>query len=147
MTIYREDTLKISDNSKKLITKEFGFITKRMKESETALEKLYYFSGSYGLISRILNFEFDPSLVLIHQVLQTSHATLNQTVRNITTGQERVIILPEILFEKLGKELQQLGKTIEKNGDFGPILENISNLTFIATGNGYYLYQRGDFKI
>lgn len=139
--------MKISDENKKIILNEFKFIIKRMKQTDNNREKLYYFSGSYSMVSRILNIEFDPCLVFVHNVLQTAYGTLNQTLQNIQAGQERVITLPDILFERLTKELNQLSVAIEKDQDFYPALQGISNVAYFATGNGFYLFQKGLLKI
>jgi hypothetical protein len=118
-----------------------------MKQADNNREKLYYFSGSYSMVSRILNIEFDPCLVFIHNVLQTAYGTLNQTLQNIQGGQERVIILPDTVFEKLTKDLHQLSNAIEKDQDIYPVLQSISNIAYSATGNGFYLFQKGLLKI
>lgn len=139
--------MKISEGNKKILVDEFKFIVKKMQLAEKDQEKLYYFSGSFGMILRVLNLEFDPTLIFIHHVLQTSHGTLNQTLQNILSGQERVITLPDNLFEKLTQELQQLSKMIEQEKDVRPVLEKISNIAYFATGNGFYLYQKGLLKM
>ena len=38
---------------------------------------------------------------------------------------------------------KKLEKNIEKDEDTYLVLEKISNLTYLTTGNGYYLTQRG----
>ncbi len=139
--------MKISESNKKIIVDEFRFIVKKMKQAESSQEELYYFSASFGMVLRILNLEFNSSLVFMHHVLQTSHGILNAALQNISSGQERVIKLPDNLFERLAKELQQLSNRIEKGEDIKPVLENISNIVYVATGNGYYLYQKGLLKI
>ena len=139
--------MKISEGNKKIIVQEFRYIAKKIKQTENNEEKLYYFSGSQGMVSRILNIEFDLSLIFIHHILQTAHGTLSNTLKSIISGQERVIKLPENLFERLAKELQQLSNEIEKDKDFYSTLANISVLAYVGTGNGYYLYQKGLLKI
>lgn len=139
--------MKISEKNKKIVVDEFKYIVKKMKQTDSNREKLYYFSGSYAVVSRVLNLEFDPCLVFIHNVLQTAHGTIVQTLQNIQAGQERVITLPDILFERLTKELNQLGVAIEKDEDFYPALQGISNVAYFATGNGFYLFQKGLLKI
>ena len=65
--------MKLSKENKKLLTDEFTFVIKKMKSSETPDQMLYYFSGLYGMIHRILNIEFSSSLLFAHFVTEKIH--------------------------------------------------------------------------
>ena len=63
----------ISDNFKKMLVKEINFVVKKMDESSDGFSKLYYFSGIYALLHRIMNLEFNPDLIVAHLVLNTTY--------------------------------------------------------------------------
>ena len=65
----------------------------------------------------------------------------------IILGKDTVIDFPEGFFEKLGDCLEELAKSIESDQDTYAVLQKISSLAYISTGNGYYLYQKGILKI
>ena len=65
----------------------------------------------------------------------------------IILGKDTVIDFPEGFFEKLSECLEELAKNIENNQDTYAVLQKISLLAYISTGNGYYLYQKGILKI
>ena len=139
--------MNISDNFRKTIVSEFRYVAKKMREEEQPSQKLYFFSAAYGVVFRILNLKFDPSLVFIHNILQHTHTIVNTVDIQIARGEERVIQIPEKVFESLTKALEELSDKIEADKDMSPTLQKISNISYVTTGNGYYLYQKGILKI
>lgn len=139
--------MKISAQNRKIIVNEFKYVAKKIREEKQLNQKSYYFSGAYGVVNRIFNIEFDPTLVFIHGVLQSSQNNINTFVERILSGQERNIQITEKHFEGLAKALEDLSDKIEKGKDLSMPLQKISNIGYSATGNGYYLYQKGVLKI
>lgn len=137
----------LSDNTREIIAQELKYVTRRIREEKDIAQKLYFFSGAYGLIQRIFNLEFDPSLVLIHEVLQRTYMAVNSRVNSIVSGQEKVIKLPEGLFSSLAKAVDELGDAILNKTDNSESLQKIATIAFMMTGNGYYLYQKGILRI
>ncbi len=137
----------ISQDSRKTIADEFEYVAKRMKEEQQLPTKLYFFTGSYNILHRIYNLEFDPSLLLIHNVLQSTYEFVSGRLGSIVTGQERVVSIPQGLFDSLADTLKQLGNAIRNNEDFVEPLQRIVMIGYATTGNGYYLYQKGILKI
>ena len=79
-----------------------------MRDSKEPLDKLFYYSGVYGLLSRIYNEEYNPLLVYIHMLLQVSHGTIDTKVREILRGIEPVIKIPDHYFEILENTIEAL---------------------------------------
>jgi len=139
--------MNIPDNSKKTIVSEFRYVAEKMREEKQSAQKLYFFSAAYAVVLRILNLEFDSTLVFIYNVLQHTHAIISTTATRNEEEEERVIQIPEKVFESLTEALEELSNKIEKDADVSPTLQKISNIAYVTTGNGYYLYQKGILQI
>jgi len=135
--------IEISQPLLKTISKEFKYIVKKMRGTNAPLEKLFFYSAAYGLLSRIFNQEYNPLLVHMHMILQTSHNTINAKVQEITRGIEQVIKIPPVYFKVLEDIIEDLADKIEKKQDLCATLQRVSNLTYALIGNGYYLLQKG----
>ncbi len=135
--------LSISDSSRKILVDGLKYVIKKMKEKDNPLEKLFYYSDVYGALPRIFNVEFSPTLVHMHMILQTSHATIQNVVAQIVKGGEVVIKIPPNYFETLTTILEELCENIENDRSVYKTLERITNLTYVMVGNGYFLYNKG----
>ncbi len=118
-------------------------VIEKMKSEENPKSKLYYFSATYGIMSRIFNEEFIPDLVFAHLVLNATHGNIISRLDN----PEKTIKVPENIFDKLITAAEDLYEAIEKDDSLYEPLKKFSLLTFITTGNGYYLYQKGLLRI
>jgi hypothetical protein len=138
--------MKLKEEYKRIIVEDFEFAAKMMKENLANDAKLFYFSGTWGALSRIFNLSFDPELVFIHSVLNGAY---NNVLARVTAskGGETSVILPPDYFDKLAACVEDLAQRIKENKNAYDVLERISLLAFISTGNGYYLLKRGAFKI
>lgn len=121
---------------------EIRAVAESMRKSATAKEKIFFFSAVYGVANRIMNLECDPELVFLHEVTSTAYNVINT---NLSAAAQNVSVtpLPPALFDKLQDAVEDLATYIEKGGKTYPILERISNLAYIAKGNGYYLFLKG----
>ena len=137
----------ISEDPRKLIAKEIDYVVNKMNGTQDAAEKLYYFSGIHSAIQRVFNFEFDLDLVYTHFVLQHTYTDLLARLQAIQKGGERLILLEEMHFKKLSAFAKELGKKIYENKDLNSTLRKFAVLSYSTTGNGYYLQQKGLFKI
>jgi len=138
--------MKLSSEYKNILLDEFRFATKMMKEKPDPEDKLFYFSSTYGVLSRIFNLKFDPELVFIHSILNNAHINILNRL-NAIKGGERTVVFPEGYFDKLTEYVEELAEKISKNENVYKTLINIGLLTFLTTGNGAYLLQKGSFKI
>lgn len=139
--------MQISDNLRKIIVDEFEYVVGQMRAEKDLSRKLYFFSATYGVIHRILNLEYDPTLNLLHMVLNGTYNAINSRVSALGQGIETGIGLPANLFEKLEETTETLGKAIEKDASPLDALERLAVLSYSTTGNGYYLFQKGILKL
>ena len=138
--------MKLTPENKKIILEEFEFAIQKMKENKEPEQKLFYFSSTYGVISRIFNSKFDPQLAFIHMILNTVY--INASARIIAfKGGDKTIKLPDDYFDKLAQITEELYAKLKNDENSYEILEKFALLTFLTTGNGYYLYERGFFNI
>ncbi len=132
--------MKITDDHIKTIIEEFNLTHEQMTKSQSAGDKLYFFSATFGIVNRIMNFEPDEILIFIHQVLSLTHqnmqSRLNAQKPNMITSS-----VPQLFFDKLDRLLVQLTNDIKANDD-DKILKTLvqfSVFSYILTGNGFYL--------
>ena len=134
--------MKISDKHKEMLINEIEFGRNKMFEEQDLGKKLFYYSGIYSMISRIFSLNYNPHLQLMHFILSTTYAAINSRYTQVLTGKSRVTI-PEDFFDNLILLLEKLADKIRNDEDTYDILEKIVNLTYLTTGNGYYLSQKG----
>lgn len=138
--------MKLSSEYKNILLDEFGFAAKMMKEKANPEDKLFYFSSTYGALSRIFNLKFDAELVFIHSILNNAYINILNRL-NAIKGGETTVVFPEGYFDKLTVCVEELTEKISKNENVYKTLIDIGLLTFLTTGNGAYLLQKGSFKV
>ena len=60
----------ISDSNKDALLNEFDFVFARIESSESTAEQIFFLSSIHGIINRIINFEYDPMLLFMHEIIQ-----------------------------------------------------------------------------
>ena len=131
-----------ADMQKKFID-EIHFVIKSMKNTDTPAQKLYFLSAGYAIAQRIINFEYEPELTFIQQVLQLVYNMVNARLVAMSTRQEAGISIPDNLFNSLEEALEEMVDRIEQGIETYPALQKMVNLAYSTTGNGYYLYLKG----
>ena len=126
---------------------ELRYVSKQMQGTENIEEKLYYFSAVFGAAQRIVNFEFDPEMLFIYQVTQLAHNQIQQRLVLVKSGQQPSLGLPDNLFAVLRNMVDEMASRIENGETTCPILEKMMTLSYSTTGNGYYLFQKGELKL
>lgn len=134
--------MKLSENIKKRLLDEIQTVRTLMVEEENPRNKMFFYSGLYAEISRLYNVEYNPHLNLIHLIINVSYSSINNRLNAIVAG-DTTVVLPKNFFDELDKLLEKLQRNIEKDEDTYSTLEKIANLTYLTTGNGYYLSQKG----
>jgi hypothetical protein len=135
----------LNTEHRKLLVDEFRYAAKKIRESEYPELKLFYFSVTYGVLSRIFNLQYNPQLVFMHLVLNNAYGNISARVQAIKTG-DIVVQLSNEYFSLLAGYVEVLSNQIEADEDTYKTLEKIALLTFLTTGNGYYLFQKGVIK-
>jgi len=124
---------------------EYSYATTKMKEAQPA-KKLFYFSAFFGEATRILNWEWDRDLALIHAV--TRH------VYNQISGANPTSFVPkdwENIYDKLIQAAFDLTTYFEKaessKEELYQILGRFAEIAYVVSGNGSYLYEKGIIKL
>lgn len=139
--------MKISKTMTGRFIEELRYVTKQMQGTENLEEKLYYFSAVFGAAQRIVNFEFDPEMLFIYQVTQLAYNQIQQRLVLVKSGQQTSIGLSDNLFAVLREMVDEMASRVENGETTCPILEKMMTLSYSTTGNGYYLFQKGELKI
>jgi len=136
--------MKLSDGFRQTLSEELRYVAAKMREDSSPEEKAYYFSAAQGMVYRILNLEYNHTLLFIHLVLTASQNNLLTRASESRREQNPQIPVVAEVFKRLADELEALADTIASGKDdvYG-ILERINAASYICTGNGYYLFQKG----
>ena len=120
--------------------REFNFIINKLREETDPVRIIYFFSGTYGVISRAMRYSTDDELLIMHAILNICYTSFNDRLNNIKAGMTSVL-LPDNWSEQLADYLTQLQTLIETNESTYPVLEKIMRLSYETTGGGYYVKQ------
>lgn len=138
--------MKLTAENKKILVGEFEYASKMMKANDLAEHKLFYFSSLFGTLPRIFNLEYDPQLVFLNQILTDAYTNINLRL-NAIKGGEKIVQFPEGYFDKLTLAVEELTEKIKRDEDTYTNMEKIAILTYITSGNGYYMYEKKIIKI
>lgn len=132
------------------LAKEGRYAVTKMQEETQPAKKLFYFSVFFGEAQRILNWEWNRDLALIHMVTQHVHTQINTTMQMPTLMQ----MAPwAIVYDKLTQVASDLAAYFEKTENDGSgeelcqILGRFAEIAYVVSGNGSYLYEKGSFKL
>ncbi len=134
------------------LAKEYRYAVTKMQEATQLSQKLFYFSVFFGEAQRVLNWEWDTDLVLIHILTMHVHTQTNAAVQMPRIGQ--TIPLDWTTFsDKLTQVASDLATYFEKaeDGDskeeLYKILGCFAEIAYAVSGNGSYLLEKGTFKL
>ena len=130
------------------LVEEYRYTATKMQESPQPAQKLYYFSVLWGEAQRILNLEWDRDLALIYMVAQS---TYNQVT--LLMQPQMISVSPidiSTVFTALTQATFDLATYLEKPEDnieeLHQILGRFAEISYVANGNGSYLYEKGLIK-
>ena len=136
------------------LAEQFTFAVERMVQATTtrdAPNQLYYFSAFYSELNRTFNRHWDPELALLHLVLHDTHNKIITRVSQQGAGVSPQIGVPVALLEELTRQAVKLTAFFHEDEvnvlELHAIETRISELAYVCTGNGFYLFQRGLIKI
>jgi len=138
--------MKLSQTNKQLLTDEFTFVINKMELSKTPDQILYYFSGLYGMVLRVLNIEYSDELLLTHFILEKTHKDITGRIHAIKTGPP-VMLFPENFAPKLIEYTKELKTGFYNSKQRIDVLNKFVVLAFSITGNGNYLIEKGIINI
>jgi len=135
--------MKLSKEIKKTLINEIEFAIEKMRSSKDPNLIMYYFSAVFGVLHRIFNIEYDSDLVFAHFIVNGTYQQINARLK----AKDKIIQIPEILFERLIETTKNFLEAINGNKDLNEVLKEFTLLGYVTIGNGYYLYQKGLLKI
>jgi hypothetical protein len=139
--------MNLSKDMSKLFIDELNFVLQNMKATDKPMEKIYFFSGIFGVANRIFNIEFYPELVFIHNVVKATHQQILESLILVSQGRGLSIGIPEDIFDGLEAAIEEMITRISRDQDIYSSLQKISNLAYSTTGNGRYLHFKGMLTI
>ncbi|MCK4906075.1 MAG: hypothetical protein KAS64_00915 [Spirochaetes bacterium] len=136
--------MNISDQYFELILNELKEVQKLCSDANSPEDKLYFFSASYGILNRVMNFYCEPTLVFMHQILQATHQAFSQRLSMPKKAETISNSFPNKMWESLFSYFSLLILEFEKKDEnkIREVLEKFSNLSYSISGNGFYLYLR-----
>ena len=135
----------------KRLSAEFRLAASKLAEADTIEGKLYFFSVFYGETGRQLNMHWDPDLALLFQVVQGACAQIGNRAKLPTSAGFPPDGISAEFLQALDEVSDELATAFEGSEIEVPrlyaALARTAELTYITTGNGAYLYQKGLVKI
>jgi hypothetical protein len=129
------------------LAKEFRFAATKMVDAPDLAAKLYFFSAFFGELNRAFNQLWSPELGLAHSVLKDMHQQITGRLSMLIPGTGIPPELPGAL-DRIADELATLfGSKQIDDAQLCQILARAAELGYVATGNGYYLYLKGQIKL
>ncbi len=132
------------------LAKEYRYAATKMQQDNDPGKKLFYFSVFFGEAQRVLNLEWDRDLVLTFLISQQVHTQINA---GIQTRLFRLLPLDtSVIYDQLTNIASDLAACFEKKEDqsskeeLHQILGRLAEISYVVTGNGSYLYEKGLIK-
>jgi hypothetical protein len=116
---------------------ELDFIIKRMREEPDLAKKIYFYSAVNGALDRASRFYFDRELLIAQALMTLSYNTINDRVSRLKMG-DAIVPFTENLVDQLIASVSDLKQAIEENKAVYPALEKAMEVTYMATGPGFY---------
>lgn len=139
--------MKIDPGLKKYLVTEMYFVAQKVRESEDIKVKVYFFSAIPAAINRVFNLNYDPEIQFVHFVFNVTHNILNEFIINIERGVTKAFVVPKDYFDRIAIAIEEVARQVEENKSTNKALQEIANLSYLVTGNGNYLYQKGMIKL
>ncbi|MBI4308678.1 MAG: hypothetical protein HY684_07730 [Chloroflexi bacterium] len=144
--------MQLPDEWREKLVGELRNAARMMRAARDPADKLFFFSASFGETGRILNYHWDCDVVLMHVVLQTAYNTINQRIQLTASGSDRAVKLPAEFYDALTKTVEDLAEVVatmqasarrKDVSSIPDVLARMAELSYMSTGNGYYLYTKG----
>ena len=139
--------MNISPELKAHVLAEFDQALNILRSGVSLEEKLYYYSAIFGAIYRVMNIQPSNELIFLHHVLNTVHAAFQARLQAIKRDAERPVVIEEPMVEKLVQLMEKLRESIALGTDSTDICKNLTVLAYVTTGNGYYLFKKGELVL
>jgi hypothetical protein len=138
--------MKLSKEYKIKIEQEFSFVIKKMIASENPDQMMYYFSGIYGLLHRILNFEYSDELLFTYYIIEKSCKDITNQLGAFHQGNP-VQLFHKDFASKLIEVTKDLGDSFFNSKRRVESLKRLIVLAYTCNGNGHYLTEKSTIGI
>lgn len=142
--------MQLREDIRQTLAGEFSFAAQRMADVPDLQTKLFYFSAFYGALNRALNMEWSDELALVYLVLNSAHQQINSMVMAAATGQRLVGLskeFPQALTNTCTEIAAMFAADRTDMTTLYPLLSRIAELSYATTGNGRYIYLKGNIKV
>ena len=140
----------LSEEYRQRLANEYRYAVTRMQQEGQPVRKLFYFSVFFGEAQRVLNFEWNRDIALIYTVTFHTYTQVNNAMQSPVLMQ-----LPmdwTAVYDKLTLAASDLTAYLEKAKNNGreelcQILGRLAEISYVVSGNGIYLYEKGVIKL
>lgn len=122
---------------KEHLLSELDFVIERVHQESLIRKKLYFLSGLYTAVDRVMRISHESQLVLLHMALNICYNNVLGLVANRERG-DIAVEIPEDISEKLEGLLKELREKVQKNDDLYVTIDKIVSLAYLSSGGGYY---------
>ncbi len=135
------------------LAQEYRYAVTKMQGAQQPLQKLFYFSVLFGDAQRVINWEWNTDLALIHMITQQIHTQMNVTFQAPGGLAQTLPIDWKTVFDKLTQVASDLATYFEKAENEGSkeelhqILGHFAEIAYAISGNGSYLHEKGFLKL
>lgn len=136
----------LSNENKERLQTEFEFIIKKMEESQSTQQMLYYFTGTYTTMNRILNFEFSEDLLFVHSILELFYKAAIERIQLSNNGTTGPNIINIDFNQALINLTIEMKNTINSEKKRLNTLKKFITLSYFCNGNGFYLKEKNMLK-
>lgn len=116
---------------------ELDFIIARMREEPDLAKKIYFYSAVNGALERASRFYFDKELLIANAIMTLSYGIINDRANHLRMG-DTIVPFPENIVDQLIASVSDLKQAVEENKAVYPALEKTMEVTYMATGPGFY---------
>jgi hypothetical protein len=130
------------------LVSEYRYAITKMQEATNQVRKLFYFSVFFAEAQRIFNWKWDNDLALTFVITQYVHTQLTGALNSGT-----IPIDWDTINNKLTQSATEIATYFENinNPDnrkgLCKILGHCAEIGYSVTGNGNYLYEKGDITL
>lgn len=141
----------LREESRQRLAKEYRYAATKMQQALEPAKKLYYFSVLFGEAQRLLNWDWNQDVALIHQVTQQAYTQIHPTTQASVLG-SLFPIDGSVIYDQLTQTAADLAAYFEKTEkeasreQLFQIIARIAEISYAAGGNGSYLYEKGLIK-
>jgi hypothetical protein len=143
--------MQLNETVRQRLAQEYKFAADRIREVPDLPSKMYFFSVFHGEANRALNIAWNSNIALLHMVLQSAYETINGRLKSPVVLESNLLGIPKGFVEALTELSTELADLFQSRAidqeKLHQLLVRLAELTYVTTGNGYYLYLRGAIKI